>query len=101
MVPVLFQELLDEQALEFDDIRWYRAEQLAEEFITLSNHRMDLTRRIWSGEVERRVRSLGEDFVTEIQEQFERGLLDESDLHRLVAEIGAAKMRRNRAGEGS
>lgn len=97
---VNFQQLLDEQAFEHDDIRWYRAEQIADELITLSENRDELTRRIWSGELERTLRSLADTFVRDIQDGFERGLIDESDMHRLIAEIAAAKKRRNRTVAG-
>ena len=95
-----FQQLLDDQALEHDDIRWYRAEQIADELVTLSEDRDEITRRIWSGELERALRSLADTFVRDTQDGFERGLIDESDMHRIIAEISAAKKRRNRTVAG-
>ena len=97
---VNFQQLLDDQALEHDDIRWYRSEQIADELITLGENRDEITRRIWSGELERTLRSFADTFVRDIQDGFDRGIIDESDMHRLVAEISASKKRRNRTVAG-
>lgn len=89
--------MLDEQALELDDVRWYCAEQLASEFISLSDRRDEITRRIWSGELERTLRSLDESYIRRVEDEYERRLLDDTDLNRIVNEILSAKKRRNRS----
>lgn len=92
--------MLEEEALEHDDIRWYRAEQLTDELVTLSEQREEIIRRIWSGELERTLRSLADTFVSDIQDGYDRGLLDDTDLLRIISEISESKKRRNKMVSG-
>jgi hypothetical protein len=95
-VPVEFTELLEEQGLELDDVRWYCAEQNAEHILTLGETKRDLVYAIWSGRIESELRELGERFTEQVNQDFQKNLIDESDLHRYVQEIMNSRKRRNR-----
>ncbi|MFP4510436.1 MAG: hypothetical protein ACLFNQ_09925 [Spirochaetaceae bacterium] len=89
-------ELLEEQGLELDDVRWYCAEQNAERLLTLGETKNDLVHAIWSGRVEKDLRDLGERFTEQVDQDYQKNLIDESDLHRYVQEIMNSRKRRNR-----
>ncbi len=91
-----FNQLLEEQGLELDDVRWYCAEQFAEQLLTLGEQKGDLVHAIWSGRIEGQLRNLGESLIEQVNSDYKRNLSDESDLHRLVQDIMNSRKRRNR-----
>ncbi len=91
-----FTELLEEQGLELDDVRWYCAEQYADQILTLGEQKGDLIHAVWSGRVESELRNLGEVFIDQVDQDFRKNLIDESDLHRYVQDIMNSRKRRNR-----
>lgn len=90
----MVKELMQEYNFEIDDIRWYLSSVFTERLLTYKDNRTDLTRFIWSGALEKELYNMEEVFLADLDDQFNRGLLDEAHLRDVFSEIDASKEKR-------
>ncbi len=86
--------LLEEHDLVLDDIRWYLASRITESLLTHSENPEEITRRIWSGSLEAELYNMEERFLADLEDQLERGLLDEQAAREHFSTARMLKMRR-------
>lgn len=86
--------LLEEYDLELTDVRWYLSAQLADRLLGYKDHRDDLIRYIWSGELESELYNMEERFIADLQDEIDRNLRDEAHLRALMTEIETYKTKR-------
>lgn len=67
----------DEYDLSLDDIRWYLATLITESLLSQRENPEEITRRIWSGALESQLYDMEERFLRELQDELDRGLIDE------------------------
>lgn len=89
-------ELLDEQGLGIDDVRWYLAALQADRLLSYKDHPHALAHLLWSGELESDLYEMEERFLAEQQEKLERGRTDEAQVHQTIREIADAAEKRHR-----
>ena len=71
------RRLLDEYDLSIDDIRWYLSCEVTDSLLIHKDTPDDLTRVVWSGELEARLYDMEERFLASLQDELDRGLTDE------------------------
>ncbi|MEW5814359.1 MAG: hypothetical protein AB1798_03050 [Spirochaetota bacterium] len=86
--------LMAEYQHEIDDIRWYLASVMVESFFTFKDNKRDLIQKIWSGKLESELYNMEERFLVDLQNQADRGLMDEASLRELFSEIEKVKQAR-------
>lgn len=86
--------LLDEYNLTLDDIRWYRSDLIAQSLLTDRDNREEITRRIWSGELEAELYDLEERYLKRLDDELARGLTDEQAVRDQLEHARMAKLRR-------
>lgn len=87
-------DLLKEYNLEIDDVRWYLSSILSSRFLSFSDSPDELTRYIWSGELDKDLYNMEEGFLSDLIEQYENDLADEAFIREIFGEISAAKCSR-------
>ena len=85
---------LKEYGLEIDDVRWYLSRLTAMRLLEYREKLDDLSRLVWSGRLEADLYSMEERFLSELQEKLDTRRTDESEIHKVFAEIDAARSRR-------
>jgi len=90
------RDLMEEYGLSIDDIRWYLAYEITDTLRLLNDTPDDLTRLIWSGELEARLYDLEERFLASLQEELDRGLTDEVAVRSRFEVARLRKIRRPR-----
>ena len=70
-------DLRREYDLSVDDIRWYLSHRITESLLTQRETPVEITRRIWSGSLEAELYDMEERFLRDLQDQLDRGLIDE------------------------
>ncbi len=88
-------EILAEQGLEIDDVRWYLATVLASRLLSYRDRPKELTRLIWSGKLEADLYDAEERFLGELDRKLEATISDEHAVREIVREIGREKQRRS------
>ena len=88
--------LMKEYNFEIDDIRWYLSAVFTERLLSYKDDQIELTRHIWSGSLEKELYNMEEVFLADLDDQFERGLLDEVHLRDVFSEIEASRLKRYR-----
>ena len=90
------EEIMEEYNLTIDDIRYYRAFQLAQRLLTYRENPHGLARFLWSGELESELYNMADRFVEEKREELRRNLTDEAQLREMLGEAAQVKKRRPR-----
>ncbi len=90
----LIHNLMKEYNLEIDDIRWYLSTILSSRFLSFSESPHELSRYIWSGELDKDLYNMEETFLSDLVEQYENDLVDETFIREKFGEISAAKCSR-------
>ena len=90
------QKIIEEFNLEIDDIRWYLSQLLCQKFLSYKDDERELTRYIWSGELASALHEMEERFISDLQDQLNRSLIDEAMVREIIREIEASKRKRNR-----
>jgi hypothetical protein len=88
------ESLMEEHDLVLDDIRWYLASRIANTLLSQSEHPEEITRRVWSGALEGELYNMEERFLERLQDELERGLLDEQAAREHFSSARMLKMRR-------
>jgi len=88
------EKLLKEYDIEIDDIRWFLSVQIAEEILTLQNEPRKLIENIWSGRLGDHIYQMEEHFLEKIQDELERGIIDEAKVREKMMIIKKAKRNR-------
>ena len=88
------RELMRELDLEIDDIRWYLAAQQAERLLQYRGKLAELSRLIWSGELEKELYDMEERFLEQLQRDLDQGLKDEVGLREILGKAASARAAR-------
>ncbi|MFP4232128.1 MAG: hypothetical protein ACLFRR_09820 [Spirochaetaceae bacterium] len=89
------REMLEEHGVGIDDIRWYLAGEQAQRLLTYKDRPDELTRLLWSGQLESELYEMEERFIVELEEELQSGRADEAQIHQTVRSIArAAEQRR-------
>ena len=91
---MVITELLDEYGLEIDDIRWFLSHRKAGELLELREKPEALAKFIWSKGLEDSLYNMEERFLEDLQNDYDRKLIDEPHLRELCLE--ALRLRRKR-----
>lgn len=84
----------NEYDLSLDDIRWYLATLITESLLSQRESPQDITRRIWSGELESELYDMEERFLRDLQDELDRGLVDERNVREHFDRARALAFRR-------
>lgn len=90
----LVEELMKEYNLSIDDIRWYLSSMLMEKILSLKSSPEELTKYIWSGQLDTDLYNMEETYLNEIEDSFASNRLDESSIREQFAEASALKCTR-------
>ncbi len=91
----IIRELLDEYSLEMDDIRWMLSSRLTENILSKNQSPEEVIRMIWSGKLESMLYNMEERYLSDIESQLERDLIDEAWIRENFAEASELKCRRS------
>ena len=86
--------MMDEYDLTIDDIRYYRAFQLAERLLAHREQPHAFARLLWSGEVESELYNMADRFIEEKREELRRNFTDEAHFRELLREVVQIKRER-------
>lgn len=84
----------DEYGLSLDDIRWYLSTMITESLLSQRESPEEITRRIWSGALESQLYDMEERFVRDLQDELDRGLIDEQKVREHFERARALSYRR-------
>jgi len=90
------KHLLAEFDLTIDDVRWYLAHNEAESLLSYAESPEELTRLIWSGELESRLYNMAERYLKHMEDEVNRGLTDETRFREQLSEAAALAAKRRR-----
>jgi hypothetical protein len=90
----LIESLLKEYDIEIDDIRWFLSVQTAEELLSLQQEPRTLIERIWSGRLGDQIYQMEERYITSIEDELSRGVIDEAKVREKMMVIKKAKRNR-------
>jgi uncharacterized protein (UPF0548 family) len=94
-MSIQIRELLDEYDLDLTDIRWFLSLQMSERLLTYTEQPTELAELVWRGTLEADLYDMEERFLTESQDQLDRGLMDEARIReKLSAALAARRLRR-------
>ncbi len=85
-----------EHDLSLDDIRWYLSWAVTDSLLSQREQPEDIVRRIWSGSLEDELYDMEERFLRTLQDELDRGLIDESTVREHFERARILKMRRQR-----
>jgi len=94
------KKLLDEYGLEIDDVRWYLSTVQAGrllEYGKLRDGTAQLARHIWCGGLEDELYDMEEQFLVQLQSDWERGLNDEARVREVLQEMSDLRTQRSRS----
>jgi hypothetical protein len=101
LVPMFIQEdnmnisaLMEEFQLEIDDIRWYLSTGMAERLLTYRDNPEELVQLIWSGKLGDDLYNMEEQYLSSLEDEHSRGLLDEVQIRNFFHEALAEKRKR-------
>ena len=86
--------LREEYDLSLDDIRWYLASRITDSLLSQRETPEDITHRIWSGSLEGELYNMEERFLGDLQDELDRGLIDEQTVREHFDKARMLKMRR-------
>lgn len=84
----------EREGVEIDDIRWYLARKEAERLLTYRDDVESLVRLIHSGRLEADWYRMEERFLETLEEQLGRKVVDESEIDKIIGEVGEARAQR-------
>jgi FMN phosphatase YigB (HAD superfamily) len=87
-------EMMEEFQLEIDDIRWYLSTGMAERLLTYRDNPEELEKLIWSGKLGDDLYHMEEQYLSNLEDEHSRGLLDEVQIRNFFHEALAAKRKR-------
>lgn len=87
-------QLQEEYDLSLDDIRWYLSVRITESLLSQRESPEEITRRIWSGQLEAELYDMEERFLRELADQLDRDLIDEQHVRDHFDRARILKMRR-------
>jgi hypothetical protein len=90
------KKIFADRGITTDDVRWYCAVLTAKRLLTYQEKEEELTRLVWSGKLEDDLYNMEENFVSDLEEKFETGKIDEARVNLTASEIEAAKRKRRR-----
>lgn len=90
----LIDELMKEYNLEIDDIRWYLSFLTAEKILSLTESPDEITRYIWSGELDKELYNMEERYLEELESLFNSNLIDEAAIREQFEEASVRKCSR-------
>lgn len=93
------EQLLKENDLIVDDVRWYLSSRLSRKILAYRDNEHELTRLIWSGALEDELYRMVERYLEDLKADIERGYKDRAKLREIFREMTAARARRYSAGE--
>lgn len=88
--------LLEEYDLSLDDVRWYLSALVADSLLTSKDEPERIVHRIWSGSLEAELYNLEESFLARLQDEHNRGIVDEQAIRDQLESARMAKFRRQR-----
>ena len=88
------KRLIKEYNIELDDIRWYLSRLTALRLLEYRDRADELSRLVWSGKLEADLYRMEERLISELQEKLDTRQTDESEVRKILAEIDAAKSKR-------
>jgi hypothetical protein len=93
---MIAQQLREEYDLSLDDIRWYLSTRLTESLLLDRESPESITTRIWSGKLEAELYHLEDRFLESLQDELQRGLIDERQIREHFEQARMLKFRRGR-----
>ncbi len=84
----------DEYDLSLDDVRWYLSSTITDSLLSQRDRPEEIVRRIWSGSLEGELYDMEERFLRTLQDELDRGLIDESTIREHFERARILKMRR-------
>jgi len=97
----MMKQLLEEAGLEIDDVRYYLSSMMAGRLLTYADDPEGLVRLIWSKHLEDELYNMEERFIQDMDDRFERRLIDEPKLRQTVRDIQREKKTRTQTGRNS
>jgi serine/threonine protein kinase len=88
------KQLLKEYNLEIDDVRWYLSEIMTLRLLSHKEIPLNLTKFIWSGELNDELYNMEERYLKEMQDQMDEKTLDESHVRDTLNEIETSRRKR-------
>lgn len=85
------KDFLEEYDIKQDDLRWYFSKELGKSLLSYDGNEIELTRFIWSGELESALYRKEERFLEEKQQDLDSGRMDPAALRQLLNEIKMLK----------
>ncbi len=86
--------LLEEYSLEIDDVRWYLSKIMTRKLLSFIDTPGELTRLIWSGELNDGLYNMEERYLQELQDQMDEKTLDESHVRDILKEMEIDRRKR-------
>lgn len=84
----------EEYDLSLDDLRWYLSTLITESLLSQRESPEEITRRIWSGALESQLYDMEERFLRDLQDELDRGLIDEQKVREHFEHARALAFRR-------
>jgi hypothetical protein len=88
------EEIAREYSIEIDDIRWYLSVMKANQLLEYRENPEELARQIWSKKLEDELYRFEEGFLSDLQEDLNRHIVDESKVREVFLEILAFRRKR-------
>lgn len=88
------EDIAKEYSIEMDDIRWYLSVVKAAQLLEYHDRSDELARMIWSKKLEDDLYRFEEGFLEDLQEDLNRGIIDEPKVRETFLEILALRRKR-------
>jgi len=83
--------LLEELDLSIDDVRWYLAVRETARLLALKDTPRELTRLLWSGQLEKELYDMEERWLRELEQALRRGRRDETTVRGELRQVARAR----------
>ncbi len=87
---------LEAAGLTLDDVRWHLSLETTKRLLTYVEEPEELAKLIWSSSLESDLYEMEDKAIARLQEDIDRGLSDDTDLHEFVESVRASRHRRQR-----
>ena len=88
------EDLAREYSIELDDVRWYLSVVKAHQLLEYRDRPDELAKMIWSKTLEDDLYRFEEGFLADMQEDLDRGIIDESKVREAFLEVLALRRKR-------
>ena len=88
------KEILREYDLALDDVRWYLATLLTQRLLEYKEKIPELTKYIWSGQLEDDLYNMEEEYLAHLQSQLNSERYDEHRIREILREVTWEKEKR-------